>query len=197
MVLANGSLANVNQASAPELYWALRGGSNNFGIVTRFDLETYSQGLSWGGYDFHALSDTDISARKAALGVQAKPFSLSRHFLLGSLKRLMVRAVCAFGYCNSVDQLIKSFVNFVEHEPDDNAQVIFSLGYAAHLSAYLGCTQRSYTKEEANPPAFDAFKSIVPLYSTSKIKNMASMSQEIDDLNPPGQREAEAHLFLP
>ena len=44
MVLANGQIANVNQQSNPDLYFALRGGGNNFGIVTRFDLETFSQG---------------------------------------------------------------------------------------------------------------------------------------------------------
>jgi hypothetical protein len=31
------------------LYFALRGGGNNFGIATRFDLYTYPQGLMWGG----------------------------------------------------------------------------------------------------------------------------------------------------
>ena len=44
MVLANGQITNVNQQSTPDLYFALRGGGNNFGIVTRFDLETFSQG---------------------------------------------------------------------------------------------------------------------------------------------------------
>jgi hypothetical protein len=39
----------VNQNSYPDLYFALRGGGNNFGIVTRFDLYAYPQGLMWGG----------------------------------------------------------------------------------------------------------------------------------------------------
>ncbi|KAL9128617.1 MAG: hypothetical protein Q9217_002751, partial [Psora testacea] len=33
----------------PDLTKALRGGSNNFGIITRFDLHTFSQGKLWGG----------------------------------------------------------------------------------------------------------------------------------------------------
>ncbi|TGO18194.1 hypothetical protein BPAE_0391g00060 [Botrytis paeoniae] len=49
VVLANGSICDVNQTSYPGLYWALRGGGNNFGIVTRFDLASFEQGDMWGG----------------------------------------------------------------------------------------------------------------------------------------------------
>ena len=49
VVLANGRILNVNQQSHPDLYFALRGGGNNFGIVTRFDLDTFPQGPMWGG----------------------------------------------------------------------------------------------------------------------------------------------------
>ena len=49
VVLANDSIVQVNHQSHPDLYWALRGGGNNFGIVTRFDLETFPQGQLWGG----------------------------------------------------------------------------------------------------------------------------------------------------
>ncbi|PYI00583.1 FAD-binding domain-containing protein [Aspergillus sclerotiicarbonarius CBS 121057] len=49
VVLADGSIVNVNLDTSPDLYWALRGGGNNFGIVTRFDLTTHTQGLMWGG----------------------------------------------------------------------------------------------------------------------------------------------------
>ncbi|KAL8873550.1 MAG: hypothetical protein Q9198_007007, partial [Flavoplaca austrocitrina] len=53
VVLANGQIHNVNRKSNPDLYFALRGGGNNFAIVTRFDLETFPQGLMWGGLTLH------------------------------------------------------------------------------------------------------------------------------------------------
>ncbi|CAO1601842.1 hypothetical protein XANCAGTX0491_005478 [Xanthoria calcicola] len=53
VVLANGQIRDINQKSDPDLYFALRGGGNNFGIVTRFDLETFPQGLMWGGSTVH------------------------------------------------------------------------------------------------------------------------------------------------
>ncbi|OKL58043.1 hypothetical protein UA08_06829 [Talaromyces atroroseus] len=49
VVLASGIVVDVNIDSYPDLYWALRGGGNNFGIVTRFELSTIQQGFLWSG----------------------------------------------------------------------------------------------------------------------------------------------------
>ncbi|PMD66410.1 FAD binding domain-containing protein, partial [Hyaloscypha bicolor E] len=68
VVLANGSISNISQTSHPDLYFALRGGGSNFGIVTRFDLETHQQGLFWGGHKFYLLSD--IAERKKSMDIE-------------------------------------------------------------------------------------------------------------------------------
>ena len=52
----------MNEQSFPDLYFALRGGGNNFGIVTRFDLETFPQGDMWGG-----MRDYPITANASLL----------------------------------------------------------------------------------------------------------------------------------
>ena len=44
IVLASGHLVNANSTSAPDLFRALKGGANNFGLVTRFDLAAFTQG---------------------------------------------------------------------------------------------------------------------------------------------------------
>lgn len=49
VVFADGSIRDVNLKTYPDLFQALKGGGNNFGIVTRFDLATYPQGDMWGG----------------------------------------------------------------------------------------------------------------------------------------------------
>jgi len=49
LVLPNGTVTNVTEASNPELFFGLKGGYNNFGIVTTFTLQTYPQGQVWGG----------------------------------------------------------------------------------------------------------------------------------------------------
>lgn len=55
VVLSNGSVVNANSTSNPDLYFALRGGGNNFGVVTRFDLETFPHGDMWGGQVYHPI----------------------------------------------------------------------------------------------------------------------------------------------
>ncbi|KAL8951437.1 MAG: hypothetical protein Q9222_002598 [Ikaeria aurantiellina] len=55
IVLANGTAVNANASSNADLWFALKGGSNNFGIVTRFDLKVFQQGNIWGGTIYNPI----------------------------------------------------------------------------------------------------------------------------------------------
>ncbi|KAJ4497062.1 hypothetical protein C8R41DRAFT_824588 [Lentinula lateritia] len=57
VVLVNGSIINANRKQHSNLYWGLKLGSTNFGVVTRFDMFTFSQGPVWGGSQFFAIKD--------------------------------------------------------------------------------------------------------------------------------------------
>ncbi|KAH8982075.1 FAD-binding domain-containing protein [Lactarius akahatsu] len=48
LVLPNGTVATVTEANH-DLWFALRGGGNNFGIVTKFTFKSFPQGNVWGG----------------------------------------------------------------------------------------------------------------------------------------------------
>ena len=56
IVLANGSIVNVTSASHHDLWLALKGGSNNFGVVTRFVFRTFKQGSIWAGDVIYPVS---------------------------------------------------------------------------------------------------------------------------------------------
>ncbi|KAI6710309.1 hypothetical protein JHW43_007161 [Diplocarpon mali] len=56
VVLYNGFVAIASSTSNPDLFFALKGGSNNFGIVTRIELATFAQGKVWGGSIFYPYS---------------------------------------------------------------------------------------------------------------------------------------------
>ncbi|KAF2834220.1 FAD-binding domain-containing protein [Patellaria atrata CBS 101060] len=49
VLLADGRIVNANTSSNVELFRALKGGGNNFGIVTHFTLRTFPQDFVWGG----------------------------------------------------------------------------------------------------------------------------------------------------
>ncbi|ROV87431.1 hypothetical protein VSDG_09840 [Cytospora chrysosperma] len=53
VVLASGEIVNANAESNKDLWVALKGGGNNFGIITRFDLSVFEQGQLWGGKTFY------------------------------------------------------------------------------------------------------------------------------------------------
>lgn len=70
IVLANGTLVTVSGTSYPDLYRALKGGGNNFGVVTRYTLTAFPQGnmsvntISYDVSQIGAVFDafTDIAA---------------------------------------------------------------------------------------------------------------------------------------
>ncbi|KAI1125950.1 hypothetical protein F5Y10DRAFT_279153 [Nemania abortiva] len=49
VVLANGTIVTASETENADLAKALKGGGNNFGIVTTYTLQTYRQGNIWGG----------------------------------------------------------------------------------------------------------------------------------------------------
>lgn len=49
VVLADGSIVEADKDTNTDLWQALKGGSNNFGIVTRLDLATFEGIDLWGG----------------------------------------------------------------------------------------------------------------------------------------------------
>ncbi|KAL9058179.1 MAG: hypothetical protein Q9162_001903 [Coniocarpon cinnabarinum] len=55
-VLANGSTVHVNQSNYPDLWRALKGGSNNFGIVTSFDVVSFDSGDIFFAQSYYPLS---------------------------------------------------------------------------------------------------------------------------------------------
>ncbi|KAH8661043.1 FAD binding domain-containing protein [Ilyonectria robusta] len=60
VVLADGSIVNANESSNPDLWQALKGGSGNLGLITRFDMYPIeypdpANPVVWGGNLFYDL----------------------------------------------------------------------------------------------------------------------------------------------
>ncbi|KAJ8590729.1 FAD-binding domain-containing protein [Rhizopogon salebrosus TDB-379] len=59
LVMPCGTVKNVTATSDPDLFFGLRGGFNNFGIVTRFTLKAFPQPQVWGGLITYTSNELD------------------------------------------------------------------------------------------------------------------------------------------
>ncbi|KAJ4367700.1 hypothetical protein N0V83_007285 [Neocucurbitaria cava] len=49
IVFSNGTIGHINGENFPDIFKALKGGGNNFGVVTNYRLQAHPQGNIWGG----------------------------------------------------------------------------------------------------------------------------------------------------
>ncbi|MGH2478747.1 MAG: FAD-binding oxidoreductase, partial [Ktedonobacteraceae bacterium] len=56
MVLADGSVVHASNEEYPDLFWAVRGGSGNFGIITAFTFQLHQVGQVLRGSIIHPIS---------------------------------------------------------------------------------------------------------------------------------------------
>src|SRR5690606_19488416 len=59
VVLANGSFITTNKDLHPDLFWALRGGGGNFGVVTSFKFQAHPLKTVIGGPTFWPIEKTE------------------------------------------------------------------------------------------------------------------------------------------
>jgi FAD/FMN-containing dehydrogenase len=75
VVTADGEIVRADSESHPDLFWAIRGGGGNFGVVTRFKFRLYEVGTVYGGMlMLPATTDTIAGCIAAA---EAAPEELS------------------------------------------------------------------------------------------------------------------------
>ncbi|KAL4867177.1 hypothetical protein BDV12DRAFT_198522 [Aspergillus spectabilis] len=116
VVLANGTIANVNRDSSPDLYFALRGGGNNFGIVTRFDFETYRHGPMSGGTTVFLMED--LESRRTALGLEDR-WQWSMNSVLNKVNQGLFKSIGSLGLSVHSSDIIREFVALTDESQID------------------------------------------------------------------------------
>lgn len=95
MVLADGSFITVNANQYPDLFWAIRGGGGNFGVITSFKFQAHDLKNVYGGptlwpieqteeimewyHDFIHQSPDDLNGFIATMIIPGPPFPEHLH----------------------------------------------------------------------------------------------------------------------
>ena len=83
IVLANGTVAYASASSDPDLWLALKGGSNNFGIITRFDIGTISQGKMSYNLVTYDYTNASLQAQANAFSNFMNPQNFDKSAMMG------------------------------------------------------------------------------------------------------------------
>jgi FAD binding domain/Berberine and berberine like len=107
VVLADGSLVHASPDEHPDLFWALRGGGGNFGVVTTFEFRTHPIGAAlMAGPTFWPIEQTPEVMRFYRDFLPAAPRAVNGFFALMTVppvdlfpQELHLRKVCAVMWC--------------------------------------------------------------------------------------------------
>ena len=160
IVLASGCLVTASATSNPDLWRALKGGSNNFGIVTRFTARGFPATNVWSGFLY-------MPAYQADKTVVAFHEFVDRVMSKGNDTRYDDHAaspLACFSYIHQVGIQVIS-LNLVHTAPPENQK------------QWPACWRDS------------AFSKLWRFWSTCKVRTLTDATNELHSLNPPGRRQ--------
>ena len=151
VVLANGEQVRASADENPDLFWALRGGGGNFGVVTRFEFRLHEVGTVIAGPTFWPVEDGAevLSAYREFL--PAAPRELNGFFLYGSVppgdpfpEELHLRKVSGVVWCyvGGEEEAAKAMAPLLESLPEPLLHGVQPMPHAALQGAFDGVYPR-------------------------------------------------------
>ncbi|OAL65160.1 FAD binding domain protein [Trichophyton rubrum] len=160
VVLASGAVATASPTSNPDLWRALKGGGNNFGILTSITLRSFPSTDIWSGFLYmpsssaqkalHAFHDFVHRAHPDNTGITYDRHASGPIACFTYLQQLGIQAVS---------------VNLVYTKLPEKK------------NKWPECWETS------------GFKSLWRFWSTCKVRPLADACDEMNSLNPPGRRQ--------
>ena len=108
VVLADGSFVTASADAHPDLFWALRGGGGNFGVVTSFEFRCHDVGMVTAGPVLYDIADTTDVLRWYREVQPGLPEELNGWFAVLTIppappfpEALWLRKACGIVWCYS------------------------------------------------------------------------------------------------
>jgi FAD/FMN-containing dehydrogenase len=127
MVLANGEQVRANADENPDLYWAIRGGGGNFGVVTSFLFRLHDVGVVAAGPTFWAVDQSPEVLSAYREFITDAPRELNGFFAYAQVppappfpEELHLRPVCGVIWCyvGSEEDAAKAMAPLLESLPE-------------------------------------------------------------------------------
>ncbi|KAL9104450.1 MAG: hypothetical protein Q9163_000602 [Psora crenata] len=161
LVLASGSIATASASTNPDLWRVLKGGSNNFGIVTRFTARSFPSTNIWSGF----LYMPAIQAAKTLAAFHECVRRTDSGDPSTTYDNHAAGPIVCFSYIQELRVQVIA-VNLVYTKvPEDEKK-------------WPTCWKNS------------SFGSLWRLWSTCKVRTLTSATDEMNALNPAGMRQA-------
>jgi FAD/FMN-containing dehydrogenase len=77
VVMADGRVLHASETENPDLFWGIRGGGGNFGIITAFEFRAHPVDMIVGGAIFYDAADGEAVLRRYAEYARSAPEELS------------------------------------------------------------------------------------------------------------------------
>jgi FAD/FMN-containing dehydrogenase len=143
MVTADGVLRRASAESEPNLFWALRGGGGNFGVVTAFEFQARPLGPVSVGKWLYPLTDIDDAMLGAALIAADAPRELTISF---SVTRISVAITAQWmGAAARADAALEPFGRLTASATGGHGPVSF-LDHQARGDDHASWGRRYYAK---------------------------------------------------
>ena len=187
VVLASGDVVNANAHENPDLWFALKGGSNNFGVVTRFDLKTFRQGKIWGGHVIYPIETRETHFKAFASLNAAADYdtyaALINSYSYSSASKAFV-VVNNFAYTKP-EAFPKTFEPFTDIQPQHFSTLRLSnlSDFTIELGAFSPKNDRYCLKDSPHPRlSCRPLMSPSQLWATTTFANRASFLNEVFDI---------------
>ena len=147
LVLANGERVRASADEHPDLYWAIRGGGGNFGVVTSFLFRLHEVGTVVGGPTFWPVEQGAeiLSAYREFL--PAAPRELNGFFAFHTVppgppfpEEIHLREVCGVVWCyvGSEEKAARAMAPFLESVPEPLMHGVAPMPHSALQGAFDG-----------------------------------------------------------
>lgn len=155
VVTASGLVVTATPAAFPDLYWALRGGGGNFGIVTNFKLDAFPLGQMWGGQ--RIFTENNFNSVLDAL----YNFAVTGSSKDTDAAEIVVRIL---------------YFRCVHRRGSNHTQ---SFGFTPSIGK-IAIVQTHYAQPVADPPVFDEIRALSPVMDDTAFGTLANMTMKMN-----------------